>query len=374
MSKKKNPNLLIIDNYNNDKKEEYVNIAEQNEDNFKTKNFEKFKPKNSTVSVTNILKGEESKLKKMLFSILKNEENQNTKAEKSTKNQIKNKFCNTIILSSKLKKNTKKIKLKSPRKLKKLKSKIELLDKNLTPKNIISKLSITEDMKRSLSFENSKLQKESQNTNSSTSNNQKSRNNYSSFNKNDKDCNSDVNQSSSKCLNLSPKNIVLKIYNKPSAFFNKREGKNCVDMNNSKMNELKNFCTFNNKNNEDKNASYSRSFSLKNKKNFMVDNFKISSRKKIKKYTSVSPKNIKNIKISKMNFIKSNKSINKLKLTNLKILKINKEKIKQSIIIRPDEEKNDSKHYESSRISNRKDRPRISDSLILQPKISNSKK
>ena len=107
MSKKKNPNLLIIDNYSNDKKEEYVNIAEQNEDNFKTKNFEKFKPKNSTVSVTNILKGEESKLKKMLFSILKNEENQNTKAEKSTKNQTKNKFCNTIILSSKLKKTRK---------------------------------------------------------------------------------------------------------------------------------------------------------------------------------------------------------------------------------------------------------------------------
>ena len=55
----------------------------------------------------------------------------------------------------------KKLKLKIPHKIQKTKSKKEFICGNLTSKKIYSNLFITKDIKRSLSFQNIKSQKES---------------------------------------------------------------------------------------------------------------------------------------------------------------------------------------------------------------------
>ena len=100
MSKNNISNFLSINDYKDNQKEDYLNIAKQNEENFDKKQFEKFKPKNSTKSVTNLLKVEEEKLKNMLFSILKNEESQIIDGGKSPNNRKRNKLSIPNIISS----------------------------------------------------------------------------------------------------------------------------------------------------------------------------------------------------------------------------------------------------------------------------------
>ena len=63
-------------------------------------------------------------------------------------------------------------------------------------------------MKKTLSFENSKMQKKLTHVNTNISNKKESRNNVNSFNKSEKDYNSDDNQTSTKCLKLSSKNTL----------------------------------------------------------------------------------------------------------------------------------------------------------------------
>ena len=95
-------NSLIIDNYKNNQKEDYTNIAKQSEVNLKTKKFVKFKPRNSMMNIisSNQLKGEENKLKNMLFSILRNEETKAVKGRKSVIIPNKNKLFNKNLISS----------------------------------------------------------------------------------------------------------------------------------------------------------------------------------------------------------------------------------------------------------------------------------
>ena len=376
MFKNNSSNSLIIDDFKIDRKEEYMNIAEQDKENVKNKKFEKFKTRNSTRSVTNLLTGEENKLKKMLFSILKHEK---TKANKiKSPNRNKKKLFKTNIISSfkeenqikkLLKKKNKKVKknLKTilPQKLKKRKLEIELLDTNspLKNKNIYSRLFVTskKDTKRN-SIEYSELQKKLQNMNSSISKSKNSRNSINSFNKKEKSYCSDDDQTSSKCLNFS-KNTTEKMSEKSPIFHNKKRGKNYMDFNKSEEEKLKNICTFNSKSDEEETKNYMRSFSLKNKKSFMVDSFNVSWRKKNRNSVTNSTKIFNNIKNTIIfNFPKSDKNINKLKINNMKIFKKNKEKIRKSLKILPDN------HYENSCISNRKNRPKIFESLISSPK------
>ena len=152
MTKNNTSHFLILDDYKNDQKGDYLNIAKQNEENLKTKKFEKFKPKNSIINTTNILKGEENKLKQMLFSIIKYEESQiseispinrnknkicNTNSSIEGKDQIKNIFNKNNRQFKKFPKNSKKI---NRRKIKKMKLEIETSNCNYTPKNINTNL------------------------------------------------------------------------------------------------------------------------------------------------------------------------------------------------------------------------------------------
>ena len=52
-----------------------------------------------------------------------------------------------------------------------------------------------------------------------------SRNNINSLNKNEKDYNSDNNQTSTQCLNITSKNTIQKLNDKPPIFLNKKGGK-----------------------------------------------------------------------------------------------------------------------------------------------------
>ena len=381
MSKNNTSHFLILDDYKNDQKGDYLNIAKQNEENFKTKKFEKFKPKNSIINTTNILKGEENKLKQMLFSIIKYEESQiseispinrnknkisNTNSSIEGKDQIKNIFNKNNRQFKKFPKNSKKI---NRRKIKKMKLEMETSNCNYTPKNINTNLCITpqNDLKKTFSFETpemkKQLQKELKIINSCSPKKKKSRNNYSSaFSKNEKDFNSDENQTSNILLNSSKKLIEKNNYKLP-AFFNKKEKKNCLNINISKIEKLKNNCKINNKNKE-KNKKFTRSLSLKNKKNLIRENFNVLTNIKRVNSVSITTNKIRDIKNSLINFYKNEKS--KLKINNLKILKINKEKIKRSIILRPNEEEKE--YFDSSRVLDHKDRPRISGSFILPPK------
>ena len=238
MSKNKAANSLIIDDYKNDQKEDYMNIAKHNEENFETKQFEKFKPRNAKMDSNNLLKGEENKLKKLLFSILKNEENKTIKTGKFL-NNYNDKSSNTNSISSienvnqlkkpinknykQFKKNSKSLKLKTLHKIKKPKLKI-LYDNNFTSKNINSNFytNAQKNIIRSFSFENSKSQKELQYTSSSISNNKKSRNNYSSLNKSEKDYSSDYNQTTNQFLSTVSKNPTQKTADNFTVFINKK--------------------------------------------------------------------------------------------------------------------------------------------------------
>ena len=169
MSKNNNSTSLIIDDFQNDQKEDYTNIAKRNENNLKNQSFEKFKPKNPMINSNNILKGEENKLKKMLFSILKNEENQIIKTGKSPNNYTKYKLSNTHTISSiedenrkkryfnknnkQFRKNSKKYKLTNRHRIKKSKSKIDLLYNNFISKKINTNIpnNRQKNMKRSFS-------------------------------------------------------------------------------------------------------------------------------------------------------------------------------------------------------------------------------
>ena len=143
MSKKKNSNSILIDDYKNDQKEDYMNIAKQNEEYIKTKKFEKFKPKNSTIGVINLLKEEENKLKTLIFSIIKKNENQSKEIESNTNISFSNENENQINKppnknNKQLKKNTKKLKIKIRHKI--IKSKSEIKRSKFSPKNNNSNL------------------------------------------------------------------------------------------------------------------------------------------------------------------------------------------------------------------------------------------
>ena len=132
-------NSLIIGTYNKDQQEDYMNIAKQGEENYKTQKFVKFKPRNSTMNACNLLKGEENKLKTMLFSLLKNEE---TKIIKDEKSLIipNNKLSSSNLLSSV--ENKKQIKKSVNKNYKQLKKKPKNLG-NFTSKNINSNKCLT---------------------------------------------------------------------------------------------------------------------------------------------------------------------------------------------------------------------------------------
>ena len=127
------------------------------------------------IDINNLLQEEGNKLKKMLFSILKNEKNQTIKEEKTPKNHNKNILSNTSIMLSiknmkhinkslnknykQFRKNTKNLRLKNRLKIKKLKFEKE---NDLTPKNINSNICMTplHDIQKTFSFRNPKFQKE----------------------------------------------------------------------------------------------------------------------------------------------------------------------------------------------------------------------
>ena len=378
MSKNNKSNFLIIEDYKGTQKEDYMNIANQNKENFNRKKLEKYISKSPIINSTKFLKGEENKLKKMLFSFLKNEENQTFKTKKSPKispkNDNKNKLSYTNYVAEdknqikkplnknykQIKRNSKNLIKRKRNKTKKYNSEIELLNNNFTPKNCSTNKCITpkHNLKRIFSFENANMQKELKNTSPNVSSYKKSRNSYCSFNKSEKNYNSDDNQNSSKCLNSSPINENKKISVNPTFLFNKNVKKN----------------NFYNKNNEEKNKNNSRSISLKNIKNFLVENFNFPSRRKNDNHVCISTENSTNGINSIKNLSKSDKNITQLKKNNLKIFKINKEKIKKNLIIRPDEQKNNSQHCGSSCFSNRKPRPKISNSSILSPQRFSSTK
>ena len=368
MSKNNPPNFLSIGDYKRDQKEEYMNIATQNEENFKNKKFEKFKSRNSVVATCNLLKNEENKLKNMLFTILKNEEKQSDKPGKISNTIIisqlkaenrKRKSLNRNYLQFKM--NSKNLKNKPHHKIKKSKSEIELLD-NI--KKINSNISITpqHEIQNAFSFKNHKIQKDFQIWSSSISNKKESRNNLSSYNRNEKDYNSDDNQASSKCLKLSSRNGIPKMPDKLQIFFNKKEEKNCLDINKEK---LKNTCTFyNSNNNEETNKKYTTSLSIKNIKNSAIENFNILSRNKKANSVSIKPNDFSHLKHSLVKSSKSDKNNNKLKINKHKIFKT-----KKNLIIDPE-----SKHWESSCISSHKNRPKIFDSSISSPQRFSSTK
>ena len=227
MSKSNISNFIVIDDDKNDQKEDYMNIAKHNEENFETEKFEKYKSKNSSKGFNNLLKGEENKLKSMLFSILKYEENQSiTENENNKDNKLFRPKMVTFLedenqIKKPLNKNYKQFKkcsksLKIKTSLKKSKPDTELLDHNFTLKKTNSnflRVPSQKDVKKTSSFESSKLQKKLTNINSNRTIRKESRNNYSkfsSFSKSEREYNSDDNQTSTKCLKLSTKNATQK--------------------------------------------------------------------------------------------------------------------------------------------------------------------
>ena len=148
---------------------------------------------------------------------------------------------------------------KKRQKMRSPKSEIEFSNSYFTPKNINSNLRILpqNEVKRIFSFEKRNLRKKLKNINFSISNNKDSKNNHSPFHKIEKDYNIDDN-TSAKYVKQSPKNSSTKINDKLSAFCNKKECKNYLDINKSKIEKLKKNSSFNNKNNDENNKNYEK--------------------------------------------------------------------------------------------------------------------
>ena len=79
MEENNSSNFLTLDECKSSPEYVYMNIAKRNESNIKK--YDKFKPKDSNSKLQNELKSEESKLKIMLYSLIKSETQENKESK-----------------------------------------------------------------------------------------------------------------------------------------------------------------------------------------------------------------------------------------------------------------------------------------------------